>query len=543
MTISLFGARIRRLAWKAALIAAASFASAFGQQAAQSPQAGASATDIGQAWDDVIQNALPQAPVDPVLQQPQPPGAKASAANIANHFYFESHTDFERYQTYFTGQPTITGVIDAPITNISNTAGIPYPIAFQPDANRIYSFVDFGTRGYLSDHINTHFALRYDQDLTHVDIGSPAENINEVSQSNRRIELLNASLEFNSNLTGGSGVSFQIGRQNVYGAEIASFDGGSFTLNRPLFELTLYGGRRFSYFSDPDQREIGGGNLLLRTGKDTTVELETLWYIRGTNKIVVRHRIGARWQVSSYFRAYGGAPVDFDAQALYSPSNGHTTLRLGFFQKLSDNDYDYDYTVNARDLNPNDPLLRLNLGPIAKYAQYTIEAHHQINSSLRAGGSAIIRLLNNTETQGPYDTSFEDYKAGVQYFPLRKVETSFEYHQRNSNRLSPLGATTFDDVTDAGETSVKDVTGEIGRSFGEGRFYVSGGMYYRRISMQDRFYYIDNIHQSGALASAWFKIDHHSRLSFDYSLDNDFFLFMPDIKNSQMFRVGLAWRY
>jgi hypothetical protein len=61
--------------------------------------------------------------------------------------------------------------------------------------------------------------------------------------------------------------------------------------------------------------------------------------------------------------------------------------------------------------------------------------------------------------------------------------------------------------------------------------------------MQDRFYYIDNIHQSGALASAWFKIDHHSRLSFDYSLDNDFFLFMPDIKNSQMFRVGLAWRY
>jgi hypothetical protein len=228
---------------------------------------------------------------------------------------------------------------------------------------------------------------------------------------------------------------------------------------------------------------------------------------------------------------------------MYSPSNGHTTLRLGFFQKLSANDYAYDYTVNARDLNPNDPLLRLNLGPIAKYAQYTIDLHRQINSSLRAGGSVIVRLLDKSDTQGPYDTSFEDYKAGVQYFPLRKVEASFEYHQRNSNRLSPLGATTFDDVTAAGETSVKDLTGQLGRNFGEGRFYVSAGMYYRRISMQDRFYYIDNIHQSGVLASAWFKIDRHSRLSFDYSLDNDFFLFMPDIRNSQVFRAGLAWRY
>ena len=60
---------------------------------------------------------------------------------------------------------------------------------------------------------------------------------------------------------------------------------------------------------------------------------------------------------------------------LHSPSNGRTTLRLGFFQKLTNNDYSYDYTVNARDLNPNNSLLRLYLGPIVQYSQVTIDAH------------------------------------------------------------------------------------------------------------------------------------------------------------------------
>jgi hypothetical protein len=61
--------------------------------------------------------------------------------------------------------------------------------------------------------------------------------------------------------------------------------------------------------------------------------------------------------------------------------------------------------------------------------------------------------------------------------------------------------------------------------------------------MQDRFFYLNGLHQSGALASTWLKVDRHTRVSFDYSLDNDFFLFVPDIKNSQVLRVGLWWKY
>jgi hypothetical protein len=90
---------------------------------------------------------------------------------------------------------------------------------------------------------------------------------------------------------------------------------------------------------------------------------------------------------------------------------------------------------------------------------------------------------------------------------------------------------------------VKDLTGEIRRSFGEGRFNLSAGVYYRRISTQDTFFYEENLHQSGVLGSAWVRLDRRTRVTFDYSLDNDFYLFSPDLKNSQVLRLGVNWKY
>jgi hypothetical protein len=90
---------------------------------------------------------------------------------------------------------------------------------------------------------------------------------------------------------------------------------------------------------------------------------------------------------------------------------------------------------------------------------------------------------------------------------------------------------------------VKDFTGELRRTFGEGRFNVSGGAYYRRVSYQDPFFFVHGLHQSGWLAGAWWKVDQHSRVFFDYNLDNDFFLLRPDLKNSRALHVGVTWKY
>ena len=118
-----------------------------------------------------------------------------------------------------------------------------------------------------------------------------------------------------------------------------------------------------------------------------------------------------------------------------------------------------------------------------------------------------------------------------------------EYHQHNSDRNAPGSAIYFDDISLSGETSVKDISAEVRRSFKENRFGFNGGAYYRRISLQDKYFLVDNQHQSGFLSGAWLKVDTHSRIFADYSLDNDFFLFRPDLANSRMLRLGMSWKY
>ena len=87
------------------------------------------------------------------------------------------------------------------------------------------------------------------------------------------------------------------------------------------------------------------------------------------------------------------------------------------------------------------------------------------------------------------------------------------------------------------------MTAELRRSFAEGRFGFNGGAYYRGTSLQDKYFIIGNQHQSGFLSGAWLKLDKRSRVFADYNLDNDFFLFRPNLANSRMLRLGMTWKY
>src|SRR6185295_5432116 len=263
---------------------------AFGQEQKAAPPAPAKPANIQDSWDSVIQDVLPKAAPDPILTVPQTSNKKNAQGDFLNHFFFETRTDYQHTNYDFTGLPTNAGVINAPNTGIFNPDGIPYPLAFQPDANRIYSFIDFGTRGWLSDRVNTHFGVRYRQDLSHVDIASPNANILETFGASRRLELTHASVEIDSKPTDGlfAGTSIVLGRQYSYGAELAAFDGATFTLNRRLFSLSLFGGRRFTYFSDPEQRAIGGGSLTGRINSDTSITYDTVFYVNATHRVSFR---------------------------------------------------------------------------------------------------------------------------------------------------------------------------------------------------------------------------------------------------------------
>ncbi|HTW66694.1 MAG TPA: hypothetical protein VME17_18870 [Bryobacteraceae bacterium] len=494
-------------------------------------------------WNSLLQG--PASAPDPALNPPQI-GGKETPANLPDHFYFEGRTDFYRYDTSFnTGVPTITGIIDEPSTGTFNPAGYPDPAVFQPSANRYETLLDMGTQGFGSDRVDTHFTLRQEQDLTAVYPGAPAQDILETFPGNREYQVLDASVDIHGKPSDGywSGLDMQIGRINIYGAELASLDGAAITLNRPRFKVTAYAGRRFTYFSEPGPRAIGGANVEYRLSRDTSLEYDGLWYIKGSHNFGVRKRIGNAWLWTTYLRVVGGSPTNVNSQVMYAPINGKTSLRVSFAEELSANDYAFDYTEVATDHDSYNVLPALNIGTLAEFSQFMIDARRTLTERFRVGGSVWVRRLLNDKDDGPFDVSFTDYRINTQIFPLRKTEMFYEYHQHSSDRLNPSDSTMLDDITVAGETSIKDLSGEIRQTFGEGRFGLNGGLYYRRVSLQDQFYILNGLHQSGWLAGAWWKLNSKERLFFDYDLDNDFALFTPDIKNARALHVGVAWKY
>ena len=508
------------------------------------PSATLKAADIRGAWDHLLTNVIPSAEVDPALVVEQVGLTEGAAGDFIDHFFFETASEYIRQETSFSGLPTPTSVINVERGEIANPDGIPFPFAFQPNTDHIYSFMNWGTRGWLSPKLNTNFSFRYRQDLTHVERGSPSLSILNSFDENRRLELLSGTVEIQDLASSGAfaGSSLRIGRQYVYGAELASLDGASLTLPHGRFSVTLFGGRRFTYYSDPVQRAMGGGNLLIRLPGESSLEYQALFYVKGSHTVAFRKRIAPDWLLRTYYKMIGGSPIDYSAQVMYLPGHGRSMVRVSFFQKLSDDDFFYDYTVIARDRDPFNRLMRLNLGPLSPYSQVMVQGRREVLPRVRLGGSFWIRRLNDSQDQNPFLASFEDYRFNLQTFPQRQTELFLEFHQRDTDRLGPLGVTEFDDVSRSGETRVQDFTGELRRTIGEDRLVLTGGAFYRRIALQNRFFFIENARVFGVLGGFSLRLNQRSRLYLDYSLDDDFFIFRPSVRRAHLLRLGVHWR-
>jgi hypothetical protein len=505
-----------------------------------------SGENIGAAWDNVLQNTVPQSAPDPALTVAQTARETGPAGDFLSHLFMGTRTEYSRTQTFFSGRPTATGVIDAPPSTVFNPAGIPYSPAFQASTNEMYSFLNWGTRGWISDRVNSSFSFAYAQNVTRVSNASPQLSIIDTFGSNRQLDLVSGYIDINGKPTDGifAGTSLRLGRQAVYGAELAEMDGASVTVDRRNYSVTVYGGRRFTYFSDPDQRAMGGANFLYRLGANTSVEFDTFYYIRGTNLLRFQHIFQNGLLLDAGFRMVGSSATDFTADAFWSPQDGKTTVRLSFAQKITDKDFFYDYTGFARDFDPHNPLLRLNLEALHPHTEVVLDVSRAIHPRVRVGGTIWVRKLNDRQDTGPFDTSFQDYRPHAQIFLWNKTELLVEYHRRNSfDRTSSVTPTLFDDLSTTGETRVQDVDLELGRSFMEGRLDLRAGGFYRQLNFRDLFKVISNAPDKGVLANVAFKIDNRTRFHLDYDLDSDYAVFRPSIQNTQEFRFGLEWKY
>ncbi len=338
------------------------------------------AMNIKQAWDGLMTATIPKMEPDPALVVAQPEIRRKSVDAFRNRFFFHSHSEYIHSSTSYTGLPTVTDVIDAPVRELADPDGVPFPQAFQPSSSRAYSFMNFGTRGFGAERVNTSFSFRYRQDITRVSNGSPVLTILNTFGANRRLELTSGYIDVNGlgSPGGAPGMNLRFGRQSVYGAELAALDGISASMARGPVSLALFGGRRFTYFSNPEQRAIGGGNLLLRLPGSSAIEYQSFFYIQASHVVVLRKRLSRSWSLRTRFKAIGGRPVDLGGHLTFLPPNGKTSLRIGYFRKLSDHDFLFDHSINAEDHDFFNRRARLRLGPVQPYGQVTLAVRREI---------------------------------------------------------------------------------------------------------------------------------------------------------------------
>ena len=72
---------------------------------------------------------------------------------------------------------------------------------------------------------------------------------------------------------------------------------------------------------------------------------------------------------------------------------------------------------------------------------------------------------------------------------------------------------------------------------------IKAGGFYRRMDFQDRFFVLQHLHDRGLLADLTFRVDDRTRLFVNWDLDTDFFIFAPSLRDTQIFRIGVQWRY
>ncbi|HSO74050.1 MAG TPA: hypothetical protein VLU47_04370, partial [Blastocatellia bacterium] len=477
--------------------------------------------------------------------------------------YFMS--EYRRDEIKYTGKPTLALQFPSPVQPFSvPDAPIHFvPSAFEPNDEQFVGYVSAAVRdlsaGRLS--IDTQISFRYSADLDGSTEASTFLGIRDNFVGRRIFEPLTFFADVKGLLPADSEskVSLRLGRQYAYGATPLRMDGATLSINHPRFSLDVFGGRRVTFYSDPEQRLVLGQNFLFRANEQTTIRYDFLHYIDNAHTLAVTHRLGESWILNGSLFFIDADPVDLNLGTTWVSPGSRTRVTFNFLQKLTDNDFIYDQTYRAFAQNPENQIRfrffplpptgqgfdgagRLNLGPVDPYTQFYVDGYRNLTSKVGIGGTVWVRQVNSSEDEGPFDNSFQEYRVNADYYPSSAFETGAEYRYRHLSRENAEEATSFFDIGREGEKTFHEV-------YANGAYHIlstltlEGGVFYRRFNTQSRLISLEGMDTTGYTAGLRWRVARDYKLSLEYGFDRELAFLNPDIDYTQGFRVRFEWRF
>jgi hypothetical protein len=474
--------------------------------------------------------------------------------------------EYRRDEIKFSGKPTTTDIFPGPV-QVFFPPDQPFafiPGAFQPSDSQLTGYGSVRVKDYGFDwlRLSTQVSFRYWGDLNANTEASPYTGQLDSFRGRRVLEPLTFYTDASGFMSDDHQVKFNVrlGRQYVYGAESVRMDGGTLTINHPRFSMDLFGGRRTTFFSDPFERGVAGGNFEVRATPRTQLKYEFLHYIDNSNRFQVTQSLGESWILSGNFFLLNTSPVDLGVDAHYLPPDGKTRVIFSFLEKLTSDDFIYDYTYRALAKNPENQIFlklfpipptgipldgagRLNLFQINPYTQFYVDAYRNLTRKIGVGGTFWVRHVNDSKDAGPFDTSFQEYRANADWFPSSLFELGAEYRFRNVSRENPDNAVLFTDINQEGETKFHEVYANGAFHLFDNRLTLESGLFYRRFSTQSRLLSFDGLDTTGFTGAIKWRINRNYKVLLEYGIDSPIPFFNPDIDYTQSFRVRFEWRF
>jgi len=474
--------------------------------------------------------------------------------------------EYRRDEMKYTGQPTLTGVFPEPVPPVSFPDGPIFfiPTAFEPNDEQLTSYASVRIKDYGFDRLrfNTQVSFRYSGDLDGTTPESTFIGIRDGFVGRRVFEPLTIFTDIGGFITDDrlNRFNVRVGRQYVYGAEPVRLDGATFTINNSRFDLDVFGGRRVTFFSDPEERAVYGHNLNVRATPRTSFKYDYVHYIDNSHRFQAQHALGENWTLDGKFFLLDTHPIDLGVSAHYIPFDGKTKMTFDFLQKLTSNDFIYDIAYRSFALNPENQIVRrlfpipptgipengngrLNLFDINPYTQFYFDIYRNITQSFGVGGTVWVRQVNDKDNRGPFDNSFQEYRASADYFPTSAFEVGGEYRFRNLTRGNPNEATEFDDIRREGETKFHEIYANAAYNLFNQRIALEGGIFYRLYDTQSRIISLNNVDTLAFTGGIKLRLARGYKVLLEYGRDEELPFFNPDIDFTQSFRVRFEWHF
>ncbi len=540
---------------------------------------------IDRAWDTVFRDHT-SAPDSSLIPQTPIHGS----AELEGRIFFRYAVEYRREEIFFTGQPTQASVIDAAEPRLDAQGRLieGFPFAFEPNDQRLYSDLSIGTRYTGANPYGFYFSMRYRHDADGTTSGSPFAGILDTFGARRRAQVYNGYFDWRRLGKAGplSQMELRIGRQSFFGAEPLELDGARLSFSDRRYDLSVFVGRRFSYWSDPIARFAVGADIGFRVTPFSLVRYQHTYYVRNSH-LFSWQQTHRSWAFDAFFKMLNADPVDLSVTATYAPPGGSQWISLNYFRKLTDRDFFFDFVDAARVRQEGRQQFFVSrfikqrnlLGQIPPYNQFYAQAHRRLLPRLAAGASVAVRRLDDEAQQTSFLNSFDDVTAGLEVLPLRRMELTSQYRVRNIRRRNPdlreectatigppasptrvVGPCDFD-TRGIGERRFHEILAEASLTL-NARIALGAGGFFRSYSTQGsvnpdyeesttidpttrqrvlRFtrttFNVVSQNVGGVVAHVRYRLDPNSSIRLEYGIDRDFSFFYPDIDRVQAFRI------